>query len=270
MRFFITSINSIQSIEAPTITAVYTSGILPYPSTTVNILLAGQSNAVSRNGVSDILDEANNLPYTGQIKYAKYWNNTSGTFEDFTTSHNQYLADVNGDIGIGYSIAQKLLNERTFGNVQLTKYAEGGTAIGLNGGFGKWNSPAGVRLVDLKTMVTGKSYDYFIWYQGETDTLNTTDASNYGTNLQAMIDDLETVATFDKIIIVRLGDIPDFINSGTAGVRAGQDLFVTNNANAYMYTPDVTGDTFADTSHYDLTQQNRFGEGIADLIISQQ
>ncbi|MCB0389100.1 MAG: hypothetical protein KDD23_10845, partial [Winogradskyella sp.] len=65
-----------------------------------------------------------------------------------------------------------------------------------------------------------------------------------------------------------LGDIPDFINSGTAGVRAGQDLFITNNAEAQIYMPDVTGYTFSDTSHYGLDKQAEIGEGLATIIMN--
>lgn len=250
--------------------SVVEGGVLPLPTNMLNILMAGQSNLISRNNYTDTLAEAPHLPYTGQIKNAKYWNVANGQFENFTTSHNQYLADVNGDYGMGYAMGQKLLNARFCGAINLTKYGEGGTAIGLNGGYGKWSpyGAGGDRYNGLKTIVTGKTYDWFIWYQGETDTLNTTDASEYGTNLQAFMDGLKTVATFTNILIVRLGDIPDFINSGTAGVRAGQDLFITNNTEAQIYMPDVTGYTFADTSHYGLDKQAEIGEDIADLIIA--
>lgn len=275
MKLFVSSLRStLSSVDGntPVITYAGDYGALPYPTRELNVIVAGQSNAVSRNSQSDVISKALELPYTGYLKNAQYWNDTNIQLENYKLIMNQYLGDLIGDYGIEYSLAKNLLDSRQIGKFNLFKFAEGGTAIGTAGGYGKWNPTTGVRTADFNAMMpaTGYNYDYLIWFQGETDALNTTDGNAYEQNLQDLMDLFRSNSVIDKVIIIRLANIPDFDSQpGSAGVRAGQDALVVNNAWAYMVTPNASQYTFIDNSHYPLNAIRDIGNLCADLIKTQ-
>lgn len=271
MRLIQTNLSGNPIGATPVISLVGDYGALPYPDSELNIVVSGQSNAVSRNTQGDTISDAPELPYTGYLKNCQYWNDTNGQLENYKLVMNQYLADVNGDYGIEYSMAKTLMDNRFVGNVNLLKFAEGGTAIGTDGGFGKWNPITGVRTPELITMLGNypNDIDYFVWFQGETDTLSAVDGAAYEQNLQDLMDLFRANKTINNVIIVYLASLPAFgFNVGTAGVRAGQTALVANNSWAHMVTPDISTYTFPDPSHYSLDGIRDIGNLCANLIMS--
>lgn len=212
----------------------------------INIIIAGQSNAVSRNDETDGIPA--DLPSNGFIANAKYWDGDS--FENFTLNMN-IQGDNLGGYGIEYRIAKSILDSNKAKKVNILKYALGGSRIGENG---DWNISNGSLTTAIKNEASqsGKTYNYFIWIQGENDSTTSSLANAYETNLTGFINHIEANINLDKFIIVKLADFPAYPSGATPFLNIVQQAQtdVSNDMPRQMVIPPNPS-TYMDQIHYD-------------------
>lgn len=212
--------------------------------TEINIILAGQSNAVGRNG--DSLPYPSDLPANGQIPNAKYWNGSE--FLNYTLQMNAFDDHV-VDSGIEYRLAKYASDSGH--NFNLLKYAEGGSTVVS----GDWNADTGVLTDELISQANqaGKAWDAIVWLQGENDADTQTEAENYETELTKLINKFRANingATDIKVIIVRLHDFNYPSLQYKAQVQQAQDNIYENMSNIELVIPPSTILVGSDDVHY--------------------
>lgn len=216
------------------------------PLAEINIIIAGQSNAVSRNDETDGIPT--DLPSNGFVSNAKYWDGDS--LENFTLNMN-IQGDNVGGYGIEYRIAKRILDSKKALKVNLLKYALGGSRIGESGA---WNITDGSLLsaLILEANQSALSFDYFIWIQGENDSTTSSLANAYETNLTGFINHIEANIDLDKFIIVKLADFPAYPSGTTPFLNIAQQAQtdVSNNIPRQMVIPPNPS-TYRDQIHYD-------------------
>lgn len=262
-----TDINSMLSKVDSEIVSTSNS-LPPLAIDTINIAYAGQSNCVSRTDNVDF-DKYYELPYTGEIRNAFYWSSALSAFYPYTLNINSYNDHI-GDYDISYKVTKDLLFNNKYRVVNTLKYAEGGTAIGTAGGYGKWAVPNGERLQGLvnELNASGLTYHYLIWNQWETDSINTTDSANYYTNLTALVNYIFANTTVQNIIIIKAYPLPSFNAYGNIStIQTAQTQVISENPNVFGLNPDTTM-TDSDGSHYDEYSQYYWAEQVYNFIIS--
>jgi hypothetical protein len=225
----------------------------------LNFIIAGQSNAIGRDSISNAT-----IPLQ-KLQAVKIVNSVP---QSIYTPTN-YGTDRSGDYGVEYKISDNL-SECIF-----LKYAVGGTSIGANGG-GSWatNGASTASLIAAYNTVSNWFIPLaMVWIQGENDAVDATDAANYQTNLTNLIAHFRTNINADlKMIIVRLYDFPTTsINVGKADVQAAQDYIAANVSNCVLVHPEddcgiTSGDVLGDNIHYKASGIEKIGNYISNIL----
>ena len=188
-----------------------------------------------------------------------------------------YPVEFGPELGIGRTLADALPGQ----NILLVKGTRGGSNLHSN-----WAVGGGDYTTFLD--IAGDAIDAVIangdnpvlmgmfWVQGESDTGNTTNASNYGANLTDLISRVRTDlfgGSEAPFVLSQLSD--NQYNSLTAGlqlVRQGQSSVNANVANTAMVTTDddllYTVGAGADQIHFDTNGQINLGNALGAELVS--
>lgn len=250
------------------------------------IVLAGQSNALGRAAVTDISDGDyndlldngyiydNNFPYhTGTFKMAK--------INPGVNSHS----DISGYFGIEQSLL-KDLSAYLSKDVYITKYGVSGTQIYPKSG-NDWHPTSTGELFDtlkinISNALRAMSYikkrgriKYFIWIQGEEDSLTETAANAYQSSLTDFFTAIRTFISdknklwhaptdIVKIIICRISNSSEW--TYRAAVRAAQAAFVTVGGSKYELFDTDSYTLQADNKHFTADSNIAIGKAIAAIL----
>ncbi len=137
----------------------------------VNFILCGQSNSVGRIETTSSTFPTD-LPVNGVIANSNYFDDDD-TWKGYTTFMN-YATDHSGDAGVEYRVAKHFSDLGK--TVNLLKYGEGGQAV--TGGCWAENAFCTTGLIDAIN-ASGKEFNFMIWIQGESDSVDSTKAAAY-------------------------------------------------------------------------------------------
>ena len=238
-------------------------------------LVLGQSNAEGFSLWSNLApalqsaDRATNLMYLATLDVDLVtW--LAGTWEQMNppTNTSWQVADGFGP-EVGFADTVKALVDGASSStyqkrVAMVKFAKGGTNLDddwdktLNGYmYSGWQST----LSDFQTKLTNEGYTYtirgVIWFQGEADAANATDASEYEANLNAFIADVRTDVgnpTLPWVIAkIKFGTPPAYETQ----VRTAQQNVADADANVTIL--DAANYTFKDNVHLDAAGKYQYG-----------
>ncbi|HEY1096562.1 MAG TPA: sialate O-acetylesterase [Alphaproteobacteria bacterium] len=229
-------------------------------------VIAGQSNAKGRG----VISESSYVGGAATISNAYIWNNSSFAWANLQAGVNNDAYDTT-KLGVEMSLAKNFTTSKAQ-PLYIMKYAVDGTSVV------QW-LPATGSFNTLRDMIQRAVWSIedsgspvrpvaFIWYQGESDAMNATDAGNYMARLQQFIDGVNTIYGVAQIpfFIVQIQQSPYQV--GTVTVQdAG---FVTSVTSPYSaYTSFVeTGDIAVnlDTHHITAASFEALGQRIVSRI----
>ena len=217
-----------------------------------NFIVAGQSNAVSRNapGANGTPED---LPTDGIIPFAEYWDGNK--FSPFTLGMN-IQGDNVGGYGIEYRIAKTFTDKGS--TVKLLKYAYGGSRIGSNGTWshGQDGAAMGSLTNGLITNIkaSGIRYDALIWIQGENDS-TVAYGKAYEDNLTKLIDTIRKESGQPNLmfVVVKLAEFPSLNKpqwEGRHDVKRAQENICKNVHNTRLVHPPLDSTFRGDRIHY--------------------
>ena len=238
---------------------------LPVPKNLA--VICGQSNAKGRGVISDIAG------YSGggaTITNAFMWNNSGFSWPTLVAGTNNDAYDAT-KLGVEMSLAKNFVTNKGQ-PLYIVKSAIDGTAIT------QWVSGTG-NFTTLSSVVQRAVWAIedtgsvckpiaFIWYQGESDALSTTEAGLYAGRLQQFITDVNTIYGISQIpfYIVQIQQSPTQV--GTAQVQqAGLITAMTLPYSAYtnfIETGDIS--TNLDTNHITAASFEALGARIVSRI----
>jgi hypothetical protein len=230
-------------------------------------IIAGQSNAKGRGTIADIAG------YNGggaTIANAFIWNNAGLTWPTLVAGTNNDALD-NTKLGVEMSLAKNFVTSKGQ-PLYLVKSAVDGTAIT------QWTSP-NTNFTNLRDAVQRAVWSIedsgsvckpvaFIWYQGEADALNGTEAAAYAGRLQQFITDVNTIPGIAQIpfYVVQIQQSPGQV--GTAQVQqAGLVTAMTKPYSAYttyVETSDIAVNF--DTHHITAASFEALGARLVERI----
>jgi hypothetical protein len=229
-------------------------------------VISGQSNAKGRGTISETM-------YTGgaaTVSNAYIWNNSLLTWPALQAGVNNDGYD-SAKLGVEMSLAKNFTTGKAL-PLYIVKHAVDGTAIT------QW-TPPNANFNNLRDAVQRAIWSIedsgsvckpiaFIWYQGEADALNSTEAANYATRLQQWISDVSTIYGIAQIpfYIVQIQQSP--VQVGTVAIQNAQLLAsVTLPYSAYTHfveTSDIS--TNFDSDHITAASFDALGARIAERI----
>ena len=231
-----------------------------YTEQTVLIML-GQSQIVGRNATTELTAEQ--LDAYDEVEI---WDGTSFSALDVGTN-NQTGAPINENLAqygpeVEFANTWEATQNR---KLYIIKYAKGGTYLAQQGGSDDWNASSTNELADqavayinaaLATLTKPKIL-CAIWAQGAADSLTTTDANNYETNLTNLLAKFRaeiTNGTNLKFIIPQLH--VGLVRPGTTIVRTAQETVANASSNNFLVNID-TVPFIADGVHYNAPDFGR-------------
>lgn len=171
-----------------------------------NFILAGQSNAISTTFATDP-DRPSDLPADGVIPNA-YYSDVNLDTQPYDLSMNIDNGLVQG-FGVEYRLAKHMTDKGV--DVNLLKHGKGGNAV--TGGCWEVDATCTESLI-RKVVRSGKRFEYFVWIQGESDSINSTLATQYFINAQATFDRIrKDTGQNIKLVLIRLSQPPAFTPS---------------------------------------------------------
>ncbi len=236
-------------LESGTAEWVEISQEAPQSREALNIILAGQSNAIGRN--SETAGQPVDLPNDGALSFCNYFA-TDNTFKPYTLNMN-YQGDNTGGWGVEYRLS-KLITDNSNYSINLLKYALGGSQIG---GGGDWSYPSGSLTTGLINTVntSGVNYDVMVWIQGENDSTSQALADAYYDNLKGFIDYVRSQINRNMLfVIVRLYDFPDAgVSPYLPTSQQAQDEVRRDVYEVIEIHPQENASLKGDNIHYDAT-----------------
>jgi len=231
-----------------------------------SFIVAGQSNAVSRNAAAANAFTGITFPIANSV----FWRTSDSSFQDTIHAENatgvNQGADYTGNWGVEMRIADNLSKENK--PHQIVKYAVGGTSMSVWGPWGGVTNNYTYRLCQMAAL-SGREYKNFIYIQGEADAANEALSLAYEANLRALIKVARQMLTngFNtRIIIVRLNTFPDAAQLYEANVQAAQDAVAASVANVKIVTPSPSSGLLDDT-HYNAASIDTIAEQVyAEMI----
>lgn len=224
---------------------------LSLPAPKCLAVISGQSNAKGRG----VIAETTYVSAGATISNAFIWNNTSLTWPTLVAGTNNDAYD-NTKLGVEMSLAKNFITSKGQ-PLYLVKHAVDGTAIT------QW-VPPNTNFNNLRDAIQRACWAIedsgspvkpvaFIWYQGEADALNSSEAAQYATRLQQLITEVNGIYGIAQIpfYVVQIQQSPTQI--GTADVQ--QAGFVTSLTSPYSaYTNYVeTGDISVNFDMHHIT-----------------
>jgi hypothetical protein len=217
----------------------------------INILVIGQSNAVSYNlGLS-------NPPLSERIQQ---WDIQSQRFKKMQQGFIRDYANapvVGGGIENSYPACfrfAELLQEYTSDRINVLLLAQGGTSIT------GWQS-GGSSYTAMKTQIQNAKVDkinYIIWQQGEADSAMPN--ATYYSNLASTFSSLRAEAFCNSSTPIVIGLLPVDFNLGYLNVAAGQIKMSQFDNNNILLADSIGLNHIGDTVHFDANSQKILGE----------
>lgn len=257
------------------------------------ILLSGQSNA---SGCSS--DEYLEITSTAE-KFAEYkagYDNVYINYQSGLNASNEFVkcsisqGEMGGYFGPELGLAEKLHEQRPDDTFFIIKCAFGGTNL-----FEQWLSPSSkgktgslykqmIDFVDRNLRyLEKKGYDVEIvgmcWMQGESDSFDTENASNYGKNLSNFIKDVRKKfsrhAAEDGIVFVDayIAANPSYwvfyemVNAGKDEVYSESDINRLIDTNGEGLTTATEPFDTPDLAHYDSQSEIKLGHLFAEELL---
>lgn len=237
-------------------------------------IIAGQSNALGLAPIAGAPADTN--PVTGAEIFKRTTKLTGvGTWQPLNHTTNTYDPDGDGKFGSELQLMKHAAAEYSYDNCYLVKVSEGGTSL-----YTDWASGSDLRnslifhiteaITELKTRFDRVLVWGIYWDQGEWDSLGSTAADAYQTNLTALIADLRgVVGANDLPIVVRRMDASiitnDFAPLNYVGtVIAAQDAVAASDDHVFL-----TQEPFLDIGdglHLNAVAQNRQGDVVFDIL----
>lgn len=260
-----------------------------------SLVLRGQSNASGRGdrGASDV-----NIPaeYDTALTGVNVWHGTvtaliGNAFQTLNINDNNHMLGENGAaltaqtfVGMETALTKEYI-DRVGGEVYLHKWALGGTQLEYtasapghwdafdttpvqnNGNRNYANAMRNWWLAMRAHQIAGRRPNIIgdIWYQGEQDATNSTNANNYSANLQAFVSQSRREMGLEgKFYLCRLHiDCPETFAST---VRAQQELAQPLIPNSVLVNTDPYGTRGGDPVHISVTGQLALGTFIASQL----
>lgn len=229
-------------------------------------VISGQSNAKGRGVIADTAYVSGGAT----IANAFIWNNAGLTWPTLVAGTNNDAYD-NTKLGVEMSLAKNFVTTKSQ-PLYIVKHAVDGTAIT------QW-VPPNTNFNNLKDAIQRACWSIedsgspvkpvgFIWYQGEADALNGTEAAQYATRLQQLITEINGIYGIAQIpfYVVQIQQSPAQV--GTVDVQ--QAGFVTSLTSPYSaYTNYIeTGDISVnfDTHHITAASFEALGARIVSRM----
>ena len=239
-------------------------------------IFAGQSNMDGRaTVVSDSVDRTSTLFYkeTATSSSSTIDSSFSGLVKGHT-SNEQFnkLCPV-----ISFHDRAKLLQNNYPQHLAIMKFSHGGTSLAEN-----WNtthpnnymfSKFKEAIDDAKSKLTTAGYTYnvkgMVWLQGETDSQDTTNTSNYQTNMNNFISEIRTHLNLPNLPVVLVG-IKNNTNATTITNANTINTSLKNIANTDRHIGYVFDNSWGqrDNLHYNTSGQQAIGVAVADEMIN--
>lgn len=214
------------------------------------LMVSGQSNAIGR--AHNPICDAKVAAYTFERTYifkANAWEILSPA--DYTQSYGQLEGQHGVEPYLAYLFEQNNPNDKLY----IIKYAVGGVSLAVD--FAPHGTLYNTLVEDYiePALATDELSCYtplgFWWMQGESDSLDATQAADYLTNLkgffEALESDVSAIAEFPKVIgTVR----PNAVWTYQTLVRAAQYRYCVNNDLALIKTDDLAVNGGDDLVHY--------------------
>ena len=216
-------------------------------SNALNVAVIGQSNAVSRNDETE--GQPTDLPSDGDIPSGAYWDGVG--FSQYQLDMN-IQGDNTGGWGIEYRLAKEV-NDKLNKNLNLLKYAQGGTWMYTGG---KWNPVNGSLTAEFITesRKSRLELDYIILIQGENDATDGTRAAAYNANLSAFIERVRTDipnGKNTKFVVVRIYDFTSAaISANIPTIQTAQDDVQRDKWETLLVHPNDISGLKSDGIHY--------------------
>ena len=236
---------------------------MKFNNSEINIILAGQSNAIGRN--DELEGQPSDLSPDGVNPNASYYNGT--TFLPYALNMNLQGDNVGG-WGIEYRVA-KYLGDKYDKPINLLKCALGGSNIGENGSWDHGEDGTIGHMTQLlidSINSSAKTYDVLIWIQGENDATTAELGDAYEDNLTKFLARvrLDVNQPILNVIVVKLGEFPSSnIVLGKDAVKVAQMDVVSNTINTELVTPDTYATFRTDKIHYDSDSLDVLGNYVA-------
>lgn len=225
------------------------------------ITLTGQSNAVGEGATSQLPSALSST-----ISGAYIWNDTNGAIEQLVMGTNN-----EGASGTQHGIEATLMSKAVadFGeDVILFKYGAGGTSLHTD-----WYPETGTNWIELESRWTDFLAEldrlYFsldtegmVWYQGENDGDNSTNAGNYGTNL-AVLKSAQRQLFQGNLFIEPKLYVPDDTYPEWETVNTAKQTAATND-NSHYYVDEAVASI--DDVHLTSRSLGRVGYAVAGII----
>lgn len=157
------------------------------------VLLAGQSNAVGSGDVEASYTPRAGVDYTADVAAVRYWLGKSDA--DAVAAWND-LAPGATTIGCEMMIGRDLYAEHGLADLHIVKYALGATILGdstpalswrVDYAAAEWSKCKATMAAALAAAPSDAKVHHVVWIHGESDSQNSTDASNYQTNFTNLI-----------------------------------------------------------------------------------
>jgi len=224
------------------------------------IYTAGQSNAygMSNDWATAALYECN--PAYNSVSI----NNTNDGWCALSNSCFHYP-----NTGQGYGLVLSMADRITkmgYDSVFVCQYANTSTPLGnAVEAVNNWSAPSGTyyiaakaRFIIFKNLLGARDYTpYFLWWQGENDSGNATDAANYETNLTTLLDSMKLIIGANMhVILVKLN------TSGTGTWRGTVNAAIVNVAATYPNTYLIDANDWPIYNVNHMTGENYLNFGI--------
>jgi len=217
-----------------------------------SFIVAGQSNAVSRNAAAANAFTGITFPIANSV----FWRSSDSSFQSTIHAENNtgvnQGADYSGNWGVEMRIADNLSKANK--THHLLKFAIGGTSMSSWGPWGGGTNNYTYRCCQMAAL-SGREYKNFIYIQGETDATNEALSLAYEANLRQLIKTAKQMLTngFNtRFIIVRLNTFPDTAQVYEANVQAAQDAVIASVPNVVLITPSSSLGLL-DETHYNAS-----------------
>lgn len=237
----------------------------------LGIIIAGQSNAVGLT-----TPDVPTSTYAGVIEGIAI-RTTGSTFKTMKYPTNNKGSNFGCELTLGYDLFQE------YGRpVFMEKVAVSGAAVYDDFPNPNYNIHSastiypdlrdGILALKARIALYGKTPKIIlIWIQGERDTQNSTVAAAWNANFEEVYTRLILDGAAADYVVMNLLN-PDQLAAGTpaerALVRAGQQKFITDHANAFPL--DMDGRALqGDDLHYTGAAQEQIGHDIASMVFNQ-
>lgn len=230
------------------------------------VIMHGQSQVHGLSGTAYLPQVYTSAP----IPNAYIWTDYAFEALEANVNHTAGTTGANDAVGPLLSMAQAIGEDTTTPTFYVLS-SVGGTNLAVD-----WNPSTGIlyeRAIhrDLEAIAHLQAQGYtvrikaLVWFQGETDAGNLTNANNYATNLAALFAAFRSDLSAPGLKFIVPGLSSKNTTTYKATVRAAQESVAAADSNAVLIDPDDYPD-FLDGTHYGPQGAVRMGRAIATAM----